>query len=44
MGLGIPFIERVTDELDYDEFSETCLIPSFTIAVFVLASLISFQA
>ena len=42
-GLGIPFTERVTDELDYDEFSGTRLMPSLIAAVCVLASLISFQ-
>ena len=41
MGVGHPFTNRVIDELDYDEFSEIHLIPSFTIPVCVLAPLIS---
>ncbi|KAK9996768.1 hypothetical protein SO802_021454 [Lithocarpus litseifolius] len=28
---GIPFTNRVTDELDHDEFSGTCLMPSLTV-------------
>ena len=41
--LDIPYSERVTDELDYGEFSETRLMPSLTTVVCVLASLIFFQ-
>jgi len=41
--LDIPYSERVTDELDYSEFSETRLMPSLTAVVCVLASLIFFQ-
>ena len=39
-GLGIPFIERVMAELDYDEFSGTRLMLSLIAVVCVLASLI----
>ena len=42
-GPSIPYTEQVTNKLDYDEFSETDLIPSFTIVVCALASLIFFQ-
>ena len=40
-GPGIPFTDRVTNELDYDKFSGTHLMPSFIAMVCVLASLIS---
>ena len=40
---GIPYAERVTNELDYDEFSKTRLMPSLTAVVCVLASFIFFQ-
>lgn len=36
---GIPFTNRVTDELDYDEFSGTHLLPSLTVPVCILALL-----
>ena len=36
---GIPFTNRVTDELDYDEFSGTLLMPSFIVPVCVLSLL-----
>ena len=39
-GQGIPFTERVTAELDYEEFSGTHLMPSLIASVCVLASLI----
>ena len=42
-GQGILFTERVTAELDYEEFSGTHLIPSLIVEVYVLASLISLQ-
>lgn len=42
-GLGIPFINWVIDELDYDEFSGTCYMPSLTVLVCVLAPLIFFN-
>ena len=35
---GIPYTQRVSDELDYEEFNDTCLMPSFTPAVSVLPS------
>lgn len=41
---GIPHTERFTDELDYDEFSKTRLMPSLTIMICVIASLIFFQS
>ena len=37
--LGIPFTNRVTDELDYDEFSGTHLMHSLLALVCVLALL-----
>ena len=40
-GPGIPFTDRVTNELDYDKFSGTHLMPSLIAMVCVLASLIS---
>ena len=40
-GPGIPFTNRVTNELDYDKFSGTRLMPSLIAMVCVLASLIS---
>ena len=40
--LDIPFTDRVIDESDYKEFSGTCLMPSLTVLVYVLDSLISF--
>ena len=40
---GVPFTNWVMDELDYDEFSGTCLMPSLTIPVCVHAPLISFN-
>ena len=39
-GLGIPFTNRVINESDYEEFSRTFLMPSFTIPVYVCAPLI----
>lgn len=42
-GLGIPFIDEVTNKLDYEEFSGTCLMPSLTVPVCVFAPLISFN-
>ena len=42
-GPSIPFTNRVTDEVDYDEFSGTRLMPSLTDLVCVLAPLISFN-
>jgi len=42
-GPGIPFIDRVTDELNYEEFSGTCLMPSLIVPVCVFAPLISFN-
>ena len=41
-GSGIPFTDQVIDELDYEEFSGTRLMPSLTVLVYVLDSLISF--
>ena len=41
--LGIPFTNRVTDKLDYDEFSGIRLMPSLAVLVCVLAPLISFN-
>ena len=41
--LGIPFTNQIIDELDYDKFSGTHLMPSLTILVCVLAPLISFN-
>ena len=37
---GIPFANWVTDELNYDEFSGTRLMPSLIALVFVLALLL----
>ena len=34
---GIPYVERLTGDLDYGEFSETCLMPSFPIGVCILS-------
>ena len=42
-GLGIPYTKLVTDEVDNDEFNETCLMPFLTTVICVLASLIFFQ-
>ena len=42
-GLGTPFTNQVTDELVYDEFSRTCLMPFLTVLVFVLAPFIFFN-
>ena len=42
-GLGIPFTNQVTDELDYDEFSRTRLMTSLTISIYVLTPLIFFN-
>ena len=42
-GLGTPFTNQVTDELVYDEFSRTCLMPFLTVLVFVLAPYIFFN-
>ena len=39
-GPGIPFTNQVINESDYEEFSGTHLMPSLTIPVCVLASLI----
>ena len=41
--LGIPFTERVTDELNFDEFSGTRLMPSIIVSVCVFAPFISFN-
>ena len=35
-GSGIPYIERVTNELDYDEFSKTHLMPSLATVVYAI--------
>ena len=43
-GPDIPYTEQVMDELDYDEFSETCLMPSLTVVVGVFAFLIFLQS
>ena len=40
---GIPFIDQVIDELDYDKFSRTHLMPSFIVSVCVLTLLIFFN-
>ena len=42
-GSGIPFTDRVIDELDYEEFSGTRLMPSIIVSVCVFAPLISFN-
>ena len=42
-GSGIPFTDRVTNELDYDEFGRTRLTPSLTVSICVLAFLIFFN-
>ena len=34
---GIPYVERLTGDLDYGKFSETCLMPSFPIGVCILS-------
>ena len=36
---GIPYTKWVSDELDYEEFNDTCLMPSFTLAACALPSL-----
>lgn len=40
---NIPYAMQVTDELDYDEFNDTHLMPSFTTAIYVLPFLIYFH-
>jgi len=35
---GIPYTERLMDDLDYDEFSETHLMPSLIQEVCILSS------
>ena len=42
-GLGIPSIDRVTDKLNYEDFSGTHLMPSLTVPICVFAPLISFN-
>ena len=42
-GLDFLFTNRVTDELDYDEFSGTHLMSSLTVPICVLAPLIFFN-
>ena len=42
-GPSIPFTNQVMDELDYDEFNRTRLMPSLTVLVCVLAPLIFFN-
>ena len=41
--LGIPFTDQVMDESDYEEFSRTRLMPSFTILVCFLLLLFTFN-
>ena len=38
----IPYAERLVDDLDYDEFSETCLMPSLLAKVCILSFSLSF--
>ena len=42
-GSGIPFTDRVINELDYNEFGRTRLTPSLTVLICVLALLIFFN-
>ena len=43
-GPEIAFIEQATDELDYDDFSGTRLMPSLITVVCVLAFLLSLES
>ena len=38
---GIPYAERFVDEMDYNEFNETCLMPSLIAEVCILSLLMS---
>ena len=38
----IPYTEQFMDDLDYDEFSETCLMPSISAEVLILSLSLSF--
>ena len=38
----IPYTEQLMDDLDYDEFSETCLMPSISAEVLILSLSLSF--
>lgn len=40
---GIPYATWVTDELDYDELTDTCLMPFLTTIVCVLIRIIYFH-
>ena len=39
---GIPYAKRLLNGLDYEEFSITCLMPSFTVQVYAQSLLLLF--
>ena len=39
---GVPYVERILEELDYEEFSLPCLMPSLTVQVYAQSLLLLF--